>query len=320
MTAEPSQGELEAAHCWENEDRIPGRPAMTAFRRRVRLHQARWREANGHPIGTQPIVPRTGAKARPAGSRVPLDYAQETGANFVTAGAREVARARTELVEPHQSFDRQRLWADLLWYTPFAVNLFGDLAADHRRATKAVQKLWPDAPGTVSDVRFVHSPGRFDPLYLSSLRDFDAAFLLDAGDGTRGIVAVSTKYHNWAKPETPKPRNRARNLEVAKRSGAFRKGVAEKLMERSGFCLTVLEHLLMLSMLQHPSGEWAWGRYVVVHPEGNTDYADLCTRYRDMLEDDATFDSMTLEELLVSSALPKPTAGALRDRYVAPAS
>ncbi|HEV3496155.1 MAG TPA: hypothetical protein VHA34_07395, partial [Actinomycetes bacterium] len=53
-----SRQELEAAHCWEADDRVPRRPAMTGFRRRLRYHQARWREANGHPIGSQPIAPR----------------------------------------------------------------------------------------------------------------------------------------------------------------------------------------------------------------------------------------------------------------------
>ena len=92
-----SQQELEAAHCWEAEDRVPGRPEMTAFRRQLRYHQARWREANGHPIGSQPIVPKPGGAARPVGSRLPLAYAQETGANFVTAGALDAARARTSI-------------------------------------------------------------------------------------------------------------------------------------------------------------------------------------------------------------------------------
>jgi len=316
MAEDISREQLEAAHCWENDDHVPGRPEMTAFRRRARYHQARWREAHGHPIGTQPIVPRKGTRARPAGSRMPLEYATDTGANFVTAGALAAARVRTSTTEPHQSFDHQRLWADLLWYTTFAVNLFGDLSIDHRKADRAVHAWWRDAPGTVADVRFVHSPGRFDPLYLNSLRDFDAAFLLDAGDGGRGIGAVSTKYHNWAKPEIPKPRNRSRNLEVAKRSGAFKRGAPEKLLERTGFCVMFLEHLLMLSMLQHPGGEWTWGRYVVVHPAGNVDYADLCDRYRGFLKDDSTFDSVTLEDLLASRALAKTTARALRERYV----
>ena len=77
-----------------------------------------------------------------------------------------------------------------------------------------------------------------------------------------------------------------------------------------------LEHLLLLSMLQHVSGSWTWGRYVVVHPAGNSDYADACARYRTLLADQATFASVTLEELLGAGALPPPTVAALRDRYL----
>ena len=66
-----------------------------------------------------------------------------------------------------------------------------------------------------------------------------------------------------------------------------------------------LEHLLLFSMLQHPSDNWTWGRYLVVHPAGNTDIVDLCGRYRTMLADDTTFTTMTLEQLLATGALPK---------------
>ena len=91
-----TQEELVAAHCWEADDQVPGRPAMTAFRRRLRFHQAQWREANGHPIGSQPYVPRPGgAQPRLVGSRLPLAYAKETGANLLTAGALDAARTRT---------------------------------------------------------------------------------------------------------------------------------------------------------------------------------------------------------------------------------
>jgi hypothetical protein len=79
-----------------------------------------------------------------------------------------------------------------------------------------------------------------------------------------------------------------------------------------------LEHLLVLSMLQHPSGRWRWGRYVVVHPAGNTDFVDGCERYRTLLVDHETFSSMTLEELLEASVLSARTVAALRDRYVPP--
>jgi len=312
-----SQEELSAAHCWEQEDRVPGRPGMTEFRRRVRYHQARWREANGHPIGTQPIVPRPGGpRPRQVGSRLPLDYARETGANFLTNQALAAARTRTSVVEAHQSFDHQRLWADLLSSAALAFNLFGDLAADLQLADQAVHTWWPQAPGRVTEVRFAHSPGRFDPAYLNSLRDFDAAFVLDLDDGTQGVVAVDVNYHERAKPETPKPSNRRRNLEVADRSGVFAKGATDPLTARSEFCVLWLEHLLSLSMVQHASGHWRWAHYVVVHPAGNTDIADMVARYREFLVDPATFSTMTVEELLGAGALPGPAVAALRERYL----
>ena len=77
-----------------------------------------------------------------------------------------------------------------------------------------------------------------------------------------------------------------------------------------------IEHLLLFSMLQHPSDSWTWGRYVVVHPAGNSDVVDACGRYRAMLADDATFATMTLEQLLDTGALRRPTVTALRARYL----
>jgi PD-(D/E)XK nuclease superfamily protein len=302
-----TQPELEAAHCWEAEDRVPGRPAMTEFRRRLRLHQARWREARGHPIGTQPIVPKPGKPARPLGNRLPLDYARETGANLVTPAALAAARARSAHAEPRQSFDHQRLWADLLWSPALAFNLFADVDGD-----RLVASRWPDAPGAVREVRFVHSPGWLDAAYLNSLRAFDAALVLDGG----GIVGVDVTYHERAKAETPKPENLGRYLEVAERSGAFARGAVESVAGRSDLAVMWLEHLLLLSMLQHESGTWSWGRYVVVHPAGNTDVADMCARYRFLLADDSTFSSLTLEELLEAGVHSAATAAALRARYV----
>jgi PD-(D/E)XK nuclease superfamily len=311
-----SKEELEAAHCWEADDRVPGRPAMTEFRRRLRYHQARWREVQGHPIGSQPIVPKPGGAVRRVGSRLPLDYARDTGANFLTAAARKAAKARTSLVEPHQSFDHQRLWADLLWSGTLAFNLFGDLAADLERADRAVHTWWPDVPGTVGEVRFTHSPGWLDPAYLNNLRAFDAAFVLDLGDGKLGIVGLDTKYHDRTKPETPKPSNRRRYVEVADRSGVFREGAIDSVKGRSDLAVMWLEHLLVLSMLQQESGAWSWGRYVVVYPAGNTDFVEACDRYRSLLQERSTFSSMTVEELLDAGALPTRTGAALRKRYL----
>src|SRR5438093_5014342 len=217
-----SKEELEAAHCWEADDHVPRRPEMTEFRRKLRYHQTQWREANGHPIGSQPIAPRPdGGPARLVGSRMQLAYARETGANFLTAGALGAARARTSIIEPHQSFDHQRLWADLLSSPALAFNLGGDLAADLGLADRAVHTWWPDVPGTVGEVRFAHSPGRLDPAYLGNLVAWDVAFVLDLGAGTQGIVGVVTAYHDVNKRQPPKPSRLPRYREITETSGIF---------------------------------------------------------------------------------------------------
>jgi hypothetical protein len=118
------------------------------------------------------------------------------------------------------------------------------------------------------------------------------------------------------KPEIPKPENLRRYLEVAERSGVFKKGVLDWVEGRSDFTVMWLEHLLLLSMLQHVSGTWTWGRYVVVHPAGNADVADACARYRDLLADQSTFSSMTLEELLDANVLRAGSTAAVRERYL----
>jgi hypothetical protein len=130
------------------------------------------------------------------------------------------------------------------------------------------------------------------------------------------MLAVAVKYHDRTKPETPRPDNMVRYLEVTKRSRAFRPRAADALKVRSDLCVMWLEHLLLLSMLQHPSGSWAWGRYVVVHSSGNSDFADACERYRSLLANDATFGSTTTEDLLDADALPARTVAALRERYL----
>ena len=313
----PSKEELEAAFCWEADDQIPRRPAMTAFRREARYQQARWREANHHPIGSQPIAPKPGeARVRPVGSRLPLEYGRDTGANFLTSAALDAARARTSYIEPRQSFDHQRLWADLLSSAALSFNLFGDLSADLARADRAVHGWFPDAPGRVSELRFAHSPGWFDPAYLNSLRSFDTVFVLESDHGSRGIVAVNVKFHERNKAETPRPENLTRYATVAKRSEVFAPGAIATLKKRGDLCVMWLEHLLLFSMLQHPTDRWAWGRYVVVHPAENPDIVDACARYRAMLADDTTFATMTIDQLLDAGALPGPAVAALRGRYL----
>ncbi len=249
------------------------------------------------------------------GSNLPLEYAKETGANFLNVAALDAARARTSFIEREQSFDHQGLWADLLSSTAMTFNLFGDLAVDTALADRAVHAWWPDTPGTVSEVRFAHSPGRLDPAYLGNLSDFDVAFILDLDDGSNGIIGLNVNYHQVTQRHQPKPERLPRYLEIANRAKIFSPD-ALKGFNRTDLLVMWLRHLLVLSMVQHPSGTWTWGRLVVVHPAGHMNYVDACDRYRSLLVNDTTFASLTIEELLSSKVLPGTTAAHIRDRYI----
>ncbi|MDA3949477.1 MAG: hypothetical protein PF508_09630 [Spirochaeta sp.] len=140
---------LERHQCLENVDRVPSDPETTEFKQTARLLQSLWRESKGLPIGTQPMKPTGERPGRHLGSRLALEYAQRTGASFLTESIGEAVAHRLEHPQPHQTLDEDRLYCDLLSSMPMCFNLFGELWADLALADKAVHAWWPDTPGTV---------------------------------------------------------------------------------------------------------------------------------------------------------------------------
>ena len=166
--------------------------------------------------------------------------------------------------------------------------------------------------------RFEWSPGRRDREYLRNRTAFDAAVLLDMDDDRQGVLGIETKYHEHIKRERAPSdtRRMPRYREVAERSGAFGVGW-EQALAGTDLQQIWLDHLLVLAMLQHPSGRWVWGRYVLVYPAANPSVRDAAERYREVLTDDTTFEVRTIEELLEPGALhPPDTAAAFRGRYL----
>ncbi len=310
-----ARSELEAAHCWFSVDYVAKQPDVTAYKRQARLHQARWREAQGLPMGTNPTD--GGPDANPIGSRIPLAFAIKTGANFLTAAVCAAVDRRLAHPEPHQTLAKPRLYADLLSSMPMCFNLFGELDAHPDEADRAVHAWWPDTPGRVNQFRFEWSPGRLDPYYLGNRSAFDAAFELTLDDGGRGVVGIETKYHEHATVEKqPKPERLSRYLEITERSGVFIPGAGSALIG-SNLQQIWLDHLLALSMLQHPSANWTFARFIVVAPSANTSFRDAAARYMGLLNDTSTFGYVTVEQLIdTPDALPPALVGAFRRRYL----
>ncbi len=302
------------AHCWFDVDRVSRDAETTAWKRSARLRQARWREARGYPMGANPH--RGGERATPVGSRMALAFAKESGANFLTPGALAAVSSRLAHRERFEMLNADRLWADLLSSMPLCFNVFGPLANDAAAATRAVARWWPEAPVGEAKLRFEYSPGRREPLFLGNQSAFDAAFELELEAGRRGIIGVETKYHEHAAAE-PHPRANAlaRYTEVTERSEVFLPGWERAVL---GTPLQQIwqDHLLVLSMLQHPTRAWSFGRFVLLYPAGNPSFARASAAYRAVLRDPRTFEARTFEELLVApGAIDDETRLALAERY-----
>ncbi len=309
----PSPAELREAHCWFDVDRVPKDEASTAWKRRARWGQAKWRAARDYRIGAEPYD--GGPDATPVGSRLALDFARDSHANFISKDVVAAVKHRLEHTEPHETLRKDRLWADLLSSMPLCFNLFGALHAQPEAAAAALKAWWPDAPSGQVQVRFEHSPGRRDPLFLNNRSAFDVAFEV-AGDKAAVVIGVETKYHEHAKREDePNEGALERYIQVTERSEVFAEGWRARLVG-TDLQQIWLDHLLVLAMLQHPSKRWTWGRFVLVFPAGNPSISSAASRYREVLRDRTTFEARTIEDLIgTQGALEPATVDALRERY-----
>lgn len=312
-----SERVLYAHRCLEAVDRVLGDPEMKQFKQTVRLLQALWREKRGFAIGGQPMRPTEGKPSRPLGSRIDLEFARSTGANFLSETVHREVRKRISDLKPHQTMDEDRLYADLLSSMPMCFNLFGELASDLSLADHAVHTWWPDTPGRVSSVQFEWSPGRRLPgEYLENCSAFDVAFIMDLGDGTQGVLGMEIRYHEHAKPESPPSDERIkRYAQVTDESGIMSRQAMETILGTE-LQQIWLNHLLAVSMPLHDSRQWSWARFVLVHPQKNPSYARAAERYRTLLSKPEVFEVRTIESLLEAEVLPKELSEAFRSRYV----
>jgi len=313
-----SDEELRNHNCLEKVDYVSGDPDITAFKRRARLQQALWREKKGLKEGTQPLRPKDGKSSRPLGSRIKVDDSEEgKRANFLNEKIYQAVKYRVSHPQKHQVLYTDRLYFDLLSSMPMCFNLFGSLFSDLDLADRAIHKWWPDTPGKVSAVYFEWSPGRrLQGEYIENRSAFDVAFKLDLGNGNYGIIGVETKYHEHCKVEkTPTEDRLNRYKKVSEDSGVFKPGSVSKIINTK-YQQIWLDHLLVLSMLQHPREKCTWAKFVLVYPERNPSFADACNDYKKFLQDDSSFGVNTIESLLEANVLPEDVTKAFQERYL----
>jgi hypothetical protein len=294
-------------------DRVSGDPAMTAFKRAARRQQATWRANRQFEAGEQP-------KGQPNGSTL-SDEVGRTYENFLSDDIKRAVRRRADGTQKWQTFDETRLRNNLLSSMPMCFNLFGELDGDPDRLTTAGAALFDTtAPG--DRIEFEWSPGRVDPAYTGDRTAFDVAlFFGDPVIGSRTVIGIETKYHEHAvKEKAPGATRMPRYREITERAIAERnvfKPDWESRIVGTPLQQVWRDHLLLLALLQHPSRQFAEGRYVLVYPAGNTSFAALADTYTTVLDDQSTFQAATVEELIDADVLHQPAArAAFAERYL----
>lgn len=266
----------------------------TYFRRRARLRAALWREEHGWPMGVN-------VDGTPLGSRLALPEARAAGWNFLTPRIAELATGYADgrLAEPGAKIDAARLHADLLSSQPMCFNLFGELALDLDAATRFGRRLWPGRVERVVDLRFEHSPGRWNPAFLDNGSAFDMFLAHTTPGGGKGFVAIEVKYHENMRDKLP-AQLRPRYRQLALACGGFEHPEAPTLWSRGVWQLW-LDHLLAWSLRMHPGSAYDTGTSVLLYPAGNADVAEVASAYAghlaaSELQGAVPFERLTLED------------------------
>ena len=259
------------------------------FKRRARVLQSMWRESRGYPMGAH--------GERPLGSRLPMPWARETLANYLTDTIREVFRAEV-LDNPEstqQVFQEPRIFTNLLSSQPLCFNLFGELQRDLDLATAAMSNLAPDRIRRVTAIAFEYSPGRHDPRYTDDGSAFDVYAEFETPQGGDGFVGIEVKYSEDLRQQPAS--QRPRYDEVAGQMGCFR---SKELGDLKARPLEQIwrDHLLAGSLrLQDGFDD---GFFAFLYPRDNPRCTEAVSRYRQCLRSDDTFVDWHLEDMVTA--------------------
>jgi len=283
----------------------------STFQRCARILQSLWREEQDYKIGEH----KYRSVGRKLGSRLPMPWARETLANYLTDTIKSVVRY--EVLDKSRSkgklYGKPRIFNDLLSSQPLCFNLFGELHQDLNLASKVFEELSQGIVEKVLRIEFEYSPGRSGPKYTGDKSAFDVYVEYISSQKKVGFIGVEVKYHeNLTGKES---RYQPLHNRIAKKADCFRE---EGFEELNNLPLQQIwrDHLLALSMLQ--AKDFEEGFFVFLYPELNNLCSDAVSEYKKHLKGNSHFQDWTLEQ--IACAIQKKTNAKwiehLYDRYL----
>lgn len=277
------------------------------FQRKARILQSMWREEQAF------LFDKTGSQSH--GYLLPMPWAEETLANYLTENVRNVVKA--EVLDPERSggklYGKPRIFNHLLSSQPLCFNLFGELTLDLDLASRVVSRLSDGRFSEVTGIEFEYSPGRSDPSYTDDRSAFDVFIRCRARDGGAAFLGLEVKYHETLKGKPG--RHRERYCQVAEQMGCFKDPYALELRE------TPLQQIwcdhLLAGAFKHKDG-FADAAFVFLYPAGNQYCQSAVAVYRQRLASDDSFITWTLEGVVAAleAESGEKWVGRFKSRYL----
>lgn len=291
----------EKFHALEAIDKAP-------FQRSARILQSIWRDEQGFPADE--------TRSEPRGYLLPMPWAQETLANYLTDNIRDVVRS--EVLDSEQSdgklYGKPRIFNHLLSSQPLCFNLFGELTSNLEMASRVVSRLTHGRFAEVTGIDFEYSPGRSDPAYTDDRSAFDVFLRCKTEAGEPAFLGIEVKYHETLKGKPG--RHRERYSEVAEQMDCFKDPRDEKLRE------TPLQQIWcdhLLSGAVKLKDDFSDAAFVFLYPTDNLYCRDAVAAYRQFLKSDDSFLEWTIEDVVAALEAESGAewVGMIRDRYLA---
>lgn len=287
------------------------RTDLSEFQRRARVLQSMWRQEHNIPCGEH-LGP---SGARSLGSRLPMPWAQETLANFLSKSVRDIVR--TEVCDPVRSagklYGKPRIFNDLLSSQPLCFNLFGELTCNLPLASALVSHLSNGRFSEVTSISFEFSPGRGDCRYLNDGSAFDVFLRCRTASDGVGFIGIEVKYHeNLAGTAGT---HKDRYDEVADRMGCF---ASDSTSLKSSPLQQIWRDHLLAGITRIEDG-YSDALFVILYPWDNPHVSAALSDYRMQLLNSDSFAAWTIEDVIgkLRDLSDATWIDAFSDRYLA---
>jgi hypothetical protein len=235
------------------------------FSSTARLLQSIWRTEKGFDFENY-------------GNFLQIDFAKQTGANYLTKSIFEIVKYEVENAKKNgKVISEPRIWNNLLSSQPLAFNLFGELKTNRLLATNIFKELYPNLEIVeITNIEFEHSPSRKDLKYTGDSSAFDVFIEYSTKYKKLSFLGIEVKYAENLKDKPSSHKDRYE--EISEESGFFDLSQLEKLKEKP-IQQIWRDHLLTLSLFIS-NKDYLRGDFIYLYPFDNTECVNAIEEYK----------------------------------------